>query len=229
MVFTAFQQYRIADFLAIVKLKKKNVIARRPKADVAISRYNLWYRRLSRRFAPRNDTKLELFADGPDVADLSFQLFVGPQLFGPFPAVGVVDGECFSIPGGQHDVMSRGGKISLAHGKDHGITRLHRVHHLFLHQGQFLCGQSQFSRAFADEGPGGTVALGVIAGLINVCEMYVGKGTSLLVVGKIETREYKDNAGQTRYVTEIVVEDLELLGGKEKEQKTEKPDTQIPF
>lgn len=67
------------------------------------------------------------------------------------------------------------------------------------------------------------------AGLINVCEMYVGKGTSLLVVGKIETREYKDNAGQTRYVTEIVVEDLELLGGKEKEQKQEKADGGIPF
>lgn len=67
------------------------------------------------------------------------------------------------------------------------------------------------------------------AGLIDVCNMYVGKGSSVLVVGKIETREYKDNSGQTRYVTEIIADELELLGGKEKEQKQEKATGDIPF
>lgn len=67
------------------------------------------------------------------------------------------------------------------------------------------------------------------AGLINVCEMYVGKGSSVLVVGKIETREYKDNSGQTRYVTEIIADELELLGGKEKEQKQEIAKGGLPF
>ena len=55
-------------------------------------------------------------------------------------------------------------------------------------------------------------------GLAGVCEQYVKKGTPLLIVGKIKTRQYQDKAGQTRYVTEIVVEEMELLGGKKPEQ-----------
>lgn len=54
-------------------------------------------------------------------------------------------------------------------------------------------------------------------GLAGVCEQFVKKGTPLLIVGKIQTRNYQDNAGQTRFVTEIVVEELELLGGKKPE------------
>lgn len=50
-------------------------------------------------------------------------------------------------------------------------------------------------------------------GLAGVCEQYVKKGTPLLLTGKIQTREYNDNSGTTRYITEIVVEELELLGG----------------
>lgn len=55
-------------------------------------------------------------------------------------------------------------------------------------------------------------------GLASVCEQYVKKGTPLLIVGKIQTRSYEDNAGQTRYVTEIIVEEMELLGGQKREQ-----------
>lgn len=54
-------------------------------------------------------------------------------------------------------------------------------------------------------------------GLATICEQYVKKGTPLLIVGKIQTRQYQDNAGQTRYVTEIVVEEMELLGAKKNE------------
>lgn len=55
-------------------------------------------------------------------------------------------------------------------------------------------------------------------GLAGVCEQYVKKGSPLLVEGKIQTRSYQDNAGQTRYVTEIIVEEMELLGGQKREQ-----------
>lgn len=54
-------------------------------------------------------------------------------------------------------------------------------------------------------------------GLAGVCEQYVKKGTPLLIEGKIKTRSYTDNAGQTRYVTEIFVEEMELLGGQKRE------------
>lgn len=56
------------------------------------------------------------------------------------------------------------------------------------------------------------------SGLAGICKDYVKKGTPLLIIGKLQTRSYQDNAGQTRYVTEIVVEEMELLGGKKPEQ-----------
>ena len=55
-------------------------------------------------------------------------------------------------------------------------------------------------------------------GLAGVVQQYVKKGTPLLIVGKSRTRSYQDNAGQTRYVTEVIVEEMELLGGKKPEQ-----------
>lgn len=56
------------------------------------------------------------------------------------------------------------------------------------------------------------------SGLVGVVQDYVKKGTPLLVVGKIRTRDYTDNAGQTRYVTEVIVDEMELLGAKKPEQ-----------
>lgn len=52
------------------------------------------------------------------------------------------------------------------------------------------------------------------SGLSGVCEQYVKKGTPLLLTGKIKTRTYEDASGLTRYITEIHVEEMELLGGK---------------
>lgn len=56
------------------------------------------------------------------------------------------------------------------------------------------------------------------SGLAGVCQQYVKKGNPLLIVGKVRTRSYQDNAGQTRYITEIIVDEMELLGGKKPEQ-----------
>ena len=54
------------------------------------------------------------------------------------------------------------------------------------------------------------------SGLAGIVEKYVHKGTPVLVQGKICYRTYEDNSGQTRYVTEIVAEDIELLSSGEK-------------
>lgn len=51
-------------------------------------------------------------------------------------------------------------------------------------------------------------------GLAEVIEKYVRKGTQIYVEGKIKTRQYEDKAGAKRYVTDILVEKLELLGSK---------------
>lgn len=52
------------------------------------------------------------------------------------------------------------------------------------------------------------------SGLADVVEKYVRKGEKLYVEGRIEYRQYQDKEGQTRYVTEINVRDLLLLGGR---------------
>lgn len=42
---------------------------------------------------------------------------------------------------------------------------------------------------------------------------YLKKGKQVYVSGRLQTRDYEDNAGVKRYVTEIVCEDVILLGG----------------
>lgn len=61
-------------------------------------------------------------------------------------------------------------------------------------------------------------------GMAGIVEQYVKKGTSLLVKGEIETRDYQDSNGQTRYITEIVVDELELLGGGQKHESAPAPE-----
>ena len=61
-------------------------------------------------------------------------------------------------------------------------------------------------------------------GLVNVCEKFVKKGTSVLVVGKVRTREYDDNNGQKRWITEIIVDELELQGGNTKQETAPAPE-----
>lgn len=61
-------------------------------------------------------------------------------------------------------------------------------------------------------------------GLAGICEQYVKKGTPLLLSGKIENREYQDSNGQTRYITEINVEEMKLLGGGQKHESAPAPE-----
>jgi len=43
---------------------------------------------------------------------------------------------------------------------------------------------------------------------------FVRKGYLLSVVGRLQTRSYQGQDGQMRYVTEVVVENVEFVGGK---------------
>ena len=55
----------------------------------------------------------------------------------------------------------------------------------------------------------------VWAKLADVVEKYVKKGQLLYVEGRIEYRSYDDKDGNKRYITEIVVSSLQMLGKKE--------------
>ena len=43
-------------------------------------------------------------------------------------------------------------------------------------------------------------------------EKYVKKGTQLYIEGRIKTRSYNDKDGNTRYITEIVGDTMQMLG-----------------
>ena len=51
-------------------------------------------------------------------------------------------------------------------------------------------------------------------GMAEVVEKYVHKGDKLYIEGKIRTRSYDDQTGAKRYVTEIFVDNMEMLTPK---------------
>jgi len=48
----------------------------------------------------------------------------------------------------------------------------------------------------------------------TIIEKYVTKGQEMAIEGKINTRSYEDKDGVKKYITEIVVSDVLLLGKK---------------
>jgi single-strand DNA-binding protein len=58
-------------------------------------------------------------------------------------------------------------------------------------------------------------------GLAKVVENYVRKGSLLFIEGKISTRSY-EKEGETKYFTEIVADNLRMLGKRTDEQDEER-------
>ncbi len=50
---------------------------------------------------------------------------------------------------------------------------------------------------------------------------YLKKGKPVIIEGNLQNRNYDDKDGNKRYVTEIIVERIELTGDNKKEEKTE--------
>lgn len=55
----------------------------------------------------------------------------------------------------------------------------------------------------------------VRGGLVKVVEQFVHKGSKLYIEGKIRSRSYVDRENQTRFVTEILVDVLEILSRRD--------------
>jgi single-strand DNA-binding protein len=43
--------------------------------------------------------------------------------------------------------------------------------------------------------------------LVSIVEKFIKKGTKAYIEGKIQTREWKDNSGEKKYITEIILND----------------------
>ena len=73
-------------------------------------------------------------------------------------------------------------------------------------------------------------------GLAEVAESYLKKGNSIFIEGKIRTRDWTDKDGNKRYTTEIVADNMVMLGGRREQSdgsysppsKQEKPASQEP-
>lgn len=57
-------------------------------------------------------------------------------------------------------------------------------------------------------------------GLAQVAEKYVKKGTQIYIEGRIKTRSYDDPDGNKKYITEIVGDQMQLLGRRPDEGET---------
>ena len=64
--------------------------------------------------------------------------------------------------------------------------------------------------------------------LSEIVSKYVNKVDKLYVEGKLQTRKWTDSDGQERYTTEVVMNQMEMLGGT-KASTPEDDDSGIPF
>lgn len=61
-------------------------------------------------------------------------------------------------------------------------------------------------------------------GLAEVAEKFVKKGSQLFIEGKIRTRSYDDRDGNKRYITEIIADNMQMLGRRPDSQSTDSDD-----
>ena len=55
--------------------------------------------------------------------------------------------------------------------------------------------------------------------LAEICGKFLHKGKQIYIEGKIQTRSYDDRDGNKRYITEIVVDQMQMLGSKDDGQQ----------
>lgn len=51
--------------------------------------------------------------------------------------------------------------------------------------------------------------------LAEICGKYLHKGKQVFIEGKIQTRSYDDRDGNKKYITEIVADQMQMLGGRD--------------
>lgn len=61
--------------------------------------------------------------------------------------------------------------------------------------------------------------------LAEICEKYLTKGDRIYCEGRIKSRQWTDDDGQTKYITEIYVKELTFLSNK-KQENTHSPTKQ---
>jgi single-strand DNA-binding protein len=52
--------------------------------------------------------------------------------------------------------------------------------------------------------------------LADICAQYLGKGSMVAIEGRLQTRQWDDEAGKRHWKTEVVAMSLEMLSGRKK-------------
>ena len=70
--------------------------------------------------------------------------------------------------------------------------------------------------------------------LAEISEQWLKKGSLVYIEGALRTRKWEDQNGNERYSTEIVANSMQMLGGREQEEKPQQTldndfDDDIPF
>ena len=58
------------------------------------------------------------------------------------------------------------------------------------------------------------------------CGQYLAKGRQVFVQGRIQSRSYEDKTGNTRYITEIIAQRVQFLGGAGGARASQEPQDQ---
>lgn len=64
--------------------------------------------------------------------------------------------------------------------------------------------------------------------LAEVMGEWLKKGSYVYLEGKLQTRSYEDDNGVKKWITEVVVTDMEMLGKKSDVSGTEEPPPEVP-
>jgi len=62
-------------------------------------------------------------------------------------------------------------------------------------------------------------------GLAEVAEKYLKKGNTVYIEGKIRTRSWEDKEGNKRYTTEIIGDNMTMIGGRKENDSTHTTNT----
>jgi single-strand DNA-binding protein len=63
-------------------------------------------------------------------------------------------------------------------------------------------------------------------GLAEIAEKYLRKGSQVYIEGKLQTRSYQDKDGITKYSTEVVGQNMNMLGGRSTNEASYEPSNQ---
>jgi len=62
----------------------------------------------------------------------------------------------------------------------------------------------------------------------EICGQYLTKGRQVYIEGRIRTRQWQDQQGQKRYTTEIVAQNVQMLGGRGGERSEGGTEAMVP-